>query len=154
VPKFKPCLRHLGQRGQNASGRWVGFFPPLFRKGPNQTSAVRLRWAVEDALTTSASFLVVLSSTNCLTPKWNIGCVLQYFVKVMILRAHTIWRAEADPGSKLPGVHFLNHTNLSFKTRCHTLYCSWKVPRKWSWTRCPRTPTSLTWVRPCLMLKT
>jgi hypothetical protein len=46
APKFGPRLRHHGHRGQNASGRWAGFFSAPIKIGPNRASVVRLRRAV------------------------------------------------------------------------------------------------------------
>jgi hypothetical protein len=42
-----PCLRRHGRRGQNASGRWTGFFPTSIKNRPIQMSTIRLYRALE-----------------------------------------------------------------------------------------------------------
>jgi hypothetical protein len=46
APKFGTRLR---RRGQNAPGRWAGFFPIPIKIGANRTSVVRLCRTVRDA---------------------------------------------------------------------------------------------------------
>jgi hypothetical protein len=58
APKFGPYLCRRRQATENASGRWAGFFPAPIKSRLIQVSAVRLRRAVGDALSTVVLYCI------------------------------------------------------------------------------------------------